>query len=75
MRFFDRFQLVWWWKYKGFKALLRLPFSVGPYPQRGCYAGSIYKWRVVVGPLEIRRWADKVLAREPARCWGGSIRR
>jgi hypothetical protein len=35
-----------------------LPSNLGAYPKNGKFAGSIYKWVVVIGPLEIRRWAD-----------------
>ena len=46
-----RFQFVWWWS----------PWDWGitwfrPFPEGGPNDGSIYKWCLQIGPLEIRRW-------------------
>ena len=56
-----RFQFVWWWD------RFLLPKNLGPWPARSEIRGCVYKWRFVIGPLEIRRWADKVLRRR--RCF------
>lgn len=44
-----RFQFVWWgWSWAWFIAR----------PPEGAWSG-IYSWRVCIGPLELRRWADR----------------
>jgi len=47
-----KLQFVWSWK------RWLMPRVLGAYPRTGKFAGSIYKWVAVAGPLEIRRWAD-----------------
>lgn len=42
----SRFQFVWWWSLAwGFERMA------------GNWA-KVYRWRLWLGPLEIRRWAD-----------------
>lgn len=45
-------QFVWWWR-QWWKLW---PRSVGPYPISGPHKGVIYRWRIIIGPLEIRQW-------------------
>ena len=47
-----QFQFVWTWD------RWSIPANLGAYPKAGKFAGSIYEWVFVIGPLEIRRWAD-----------------
>ena len=35
------------------------PRNIGPFPPRGPMIGGIFKWRFVIGPLEVRRWSEK----------------
>ena len=52
----DRFQFVWWWRWHNLvRPWVRL---VGPYPVDGPHRGAIYRWRVVLWTLEVRRWAE-----------------
>ncbi len=55
---FGRYQLVWW----GPPLRWRLPVlgSLGPFPGRGEHVGCIYRWRVLLGWLEIRRWGEAI---------------
>jgi hypothetical protein len=50
-----RYQFVlwrrWWWP------LVR---NIGPYPSSGKNRGALYRWRVLVGPLEIRCFTGRV---------------
>lgn len=36
-----------------------VPSWLGPFPKTGKYAGAIYSWGIAIGPLQIRRWADR----------------
>ncbi len=47
-----RIQFVWWWHPKRWRLQLRFL----PYPETGANKGYLYKWRIQLGPLEIRRW-------------------
>lgn len=31
--------------------------ALGPYPERGPALGGIFRWRILIGPLEIRKWS------------------
>jgi hypothetical protein len=48
-----RYQVVWWglsyWPWRFGRA------GAGPY--RDAMENAIYRWRFVLGPVEIRRWA------------------
>lgn len=47
-----RYQVIWNW------SSWNWPSRLGEYPKLPeRYAGSIYKWIVVAGPVEIRRWS------------------
>ena len=48
----ERHQLIWRWDE------WHWPHSLGAYPDGGCYHGAIYSHRFVIGPLEIRLWAE-----------------
>lgn len=45
-------QFVWWGR-----IVWPVVYLLGPYPKDGVNRGAIYRWRLVLGPLEIRRWA------------------
>ena len=47
-------QLVWW----GLRAWPWRAAALGPYPERGRAMGTVYRWRILLGPLEVRRWAE-----------------
>jgi hypothetical protein len=47
-----RFQFIWW----GFGPRHWRLRMAGPYPSCGKAYGSIYRWRLLIGPFEIRRW-------------------
>jgi hypothetical protein len=44
-----KYQFVWWKKWIGFKKL-------APVPNYGKFKGKVYKWRLCLGFLEIRKW-------------------
>lgn len=45
----DKYQFVWYREWIGFKKLQ-------PFPSSGEFRGQIFKWRLCLGFLEIRRW-------------------
>ena len=53
-----RFQFVWWgWRYACKPPMFAFLGEWPEGPRDDGYAGCVYEWRLVLGPLEIRRWA------------------
>jgi len=46
-------QFIWW----GFPLRLWRLKTFGPFPSVGPSRGSIYRWQLMLGPVEIRRWS------------------
>lgn len=53
----SRFLLVWHWPPSSWRLGSR-----GPFPFRGGQRGLVFRWRICLGPLEIRRWALPMVA-------------
>jgi len=47
-----KYQVLWHW------SDWSLPRNCGSYPKDGKFNGCIYRWIFLIGPLEIRRWAE-----------------